>query len=69
MSEVFIELNNVSVEFPVYNAHGRSLKSSLVSMTTGGHIGLGKNDRIVVRAIDNVTLNIEHGDRLAHRRL
>jgi lipopolysaccharide transport system ATP-binding protein len=65
MSEVFIELNNVSVEFPVYNAHGRSLKRSLVSMTTGGHIGLGKNDRIVVKALDNITLNIEHGDRLA----
>jgi ABC-type polysaccharide/polyol phosphate transport system ATPase subunit len=65
MSEVFIELSNVSVEFPIYNAHGRSLKRSLVSMTTGGHLGLGKNDRVVVRALENIDLRIQHGDRVA----
>jgi ABC-type polysaccharide/polyol phosphate transport system ATPase subunit len=65
MSDVFIELNNVSVEFPVYNAYGRSLKRSLVSITTGGHLGLGKNDRVVVRALENINLQIEHGDRVA----
>jgi len=65
MSDVFIELNSVSVEFPIYNAHGRSLKRSLVSITTGGHLGLGKNDRVVVRALENVSLQFEHGDRVA----
>ncbi|WP_158045239.1 ABC transporter ATP-binding protein [Skermanella pratensis] len=65
MSDVHIDLNNVSVEFPVYNAHGRSLKRSLMNMTTGGHLGLGKNDRIVVRALQNITLSFEHGDRVA----
>jgi lipopolysaccharide transport system ATP-binding protein len=65
MSDIYIELNNVSVEFPVYNAHGRSLKRSLVSITTGGKLGLGKNDRVVVRALENIDLQIEHGDRVA----
>jgi len=65
MSDVFIELTNVTVEFPVYNAHGRSLKRSLVSITTGGKLGLGKNDRVVVQALENINLQIEHGDRVA----
>jgi lipopolysaccharide transport system ATP-binding protein len=65
MSDVFIELHNVMVEFPIYNAHGRSLKRSLVSITTGGHLGLGKNDRVVVKALENINLQFEHGDRVA----
>jgi len=65
MSDVFIELTNVTVEFPVYNAYGRSLKRSLVSITTGGKLGLGKNDRVIVRALENINLQIEHGDRVA----
>jgi len=65
MSDVFIELHNVTVEFPIYNAHGRSLKRSLVSITTGGHLGLGKNDRVVVKALENINLQFEHGDRVA----
>jgi lipopolysaccharide transport system ATP-binding protein len=65
MSDVFIELHNVSVEFPIYNAHGRSLKRSLVSITTGGHLGVGKNDRVVVKALENINLQFEHGDRVA----
>jgi ABC-type polysaccharide/polyol phosphate transport system ATPase subunit len=65
MSDVFIHLDGVCVEFPVYNAHGRSLKRALVHMTTGGHLGLDRNDRVVVRALEDINLQIEHGDRLA----
>jgi lipopolysaccharide transport system ATP-binding protein len=65
MRDTFIRLDDVSVEFPIYNAHGRSLKRSLVHITTGGHLGLGRNDRVVVRALSNVTLHFAHGDRIA----
>jgi ABC-type polysaccharide/polyol phosphate transport system ATPase subunit len=65
MNDVFMKLKHVSVEFPIYNAHGRSLKRSLVHMTTGGHLGLGKDDRVVVRALTDINLDIDHGDRIA----
>jgi len=65
MKDVFMALEDVSVEFPIYNAHGRSLKRSLVHMTTGGHLGLGQDDRVVVRALSNVNLSMAHGDRVA----
>jgi lipopolysaccharide transport system ATP-binding protein len=65
MKDVFMVLEDLSVEFPIYNAHGRSLKRSLMHMTTGGYLGLGKDDRVVVRALSNINLRMAHGDRIA----
>jgi lipopolysaccharide transport system ATP-binding protein len=64
MTNTSIELQGVAVQFPIYNAYGRSLKRSLVHMTTGGRIGLSANDRVVVKALSNINLKLEHGDRL-----
>ena len=35
-----------------------------MAATTGGRIGSDKRHAVVVQALDNVTLNIEHGDRV-----
>ena len=59
-----IRLEDVSVEFPIYNASTRSLKNSLIHMTTGGRIGFDANDRVRVQALNDVTLTLEHGDRV-----
>ncbi len=64
-SETLFKLENVSLEFPVYNTRARSLKRSLLQLTTGGRIGLGANDLVVVKALSGVTLTLEHGDRVA----
>ena len=64
MNDTLIDLQDVSVQFPVYNAYGRSLKRSLVHMSTGGRIGLSTTDRVVVKALSGITLRLEHGDRL-----
>jgi lipopolysaccharide transport system ATP-binding protein len=63
--ETSLKLENVSLEFPVYNARGRSLKRSLVHLTTGGRIGLGGNDVIVVKALSDLSVDVAHGDRVA----
>ena len=59
-----IELNSVSVSYSVYTAGHRSLKNAMLSATTGGHIGNDAN-RLVVQALDNVSLTLRDGDRLA----
>lgn len=60
-----IQIDHVSVQFPIYNAETRSLKTSLMHMTTGGHIGRDAGNRVCVEALTDVTLRFEHGDRVA----
>jgi ABC-2 type transport system ATP-binding protein/lipopolysaccharide transport system ATP-binding protein len=59
-----IELNNVSVTFPVYSAGSRSLKNMLMSRTTGGRIG-SESKHVIVQALDQVSLKFNEGDRVA----
>lgn len=58
-----LTLQNVAVEFPIYNATGRSFKKRLMRATTGGRVS-GESGRIIVKALENVSLNLQHGDRL-----
>ena len=60
----FLRLRNLSVEFPVYQGGSRSLKKMLVAATTQGNLARDAIDRINVRALNDVTLDIEDGDRL-----
>ena len=59
-----IELDNVSVVFPVYSAGSRSLKNALVAATTGGRIGSDAK-HVVIQALDQVSLQLHDGDRVA----
>lgn len=59
-----IHLDRVSASFPIYSSHARSIRTRVMVATTGGRIGSDKRNSVVVRALDNVTLNIEHGDRV-----
>lgn len=60
-----IEFNNVCVDFPIYNADARSLKKRLIQVSTGGQLGANEQGRVVVRAIDNVSVSMNDGDRIA----
>jgi ABC-type polysaccharide/polyol phosphate transport system ATPase subunit len=60
-----IVLKNVTVDFPIYGAQ-KSLRSELLGRATGGvirHEGAHQR-RITVRALDQVSLTFEHGDRV-----
>ena len=60
----FLRLRNLSVEFPMYQGSSRSLKKLLVATTTQGNLARDATDRINVRALNDVTLDIEDGDRV-----
>ena len=60
----FLRLRNLSVEFPVYQGGSQSLKKMLFNATTQGNLARDAMDRINVRALNDVTLDIEEGDRL-----
>jgi ABC-2 type transport system ATP-binding protein len=60
-----IHLENLSVEFPIYHLNARSLKKRfLQSLMTGGKVSAAQDNILNVRAIDNISLRIEHGDRV-----
>jgi ABC-type polysaccharide/polyol phosphate transport system ATPase subunit len=58
-------LHDVSVEFPIYSGGSRSLKKLLLHSTTQGNLARDASDRITVLALNGITLDIKHGDRLA----
>ena len=58
-------LEGVHVSFPIYEGFRRSLRHTLVSATTGGRIGSDVQDRPCVEALNDVSFNLSHGDRLA----
>ena len=59
-----IRIESVTVDFPVYNISTRSLKNRLLHHGTGGHIGRDVADRLCVRALDDVSLDFENGERV-----
>lgn len=59
-----INLQSIFVEFPIYNVNARSLKKRFIRLGTGGKVLEDANKHIVVNALDNITLTIEHGDRI-----
>ncbi|MBA8666292.1 ABC transporter ATP-binding protein [Holosporaceae bacterium 'Namur'] len=59
----YIKLQSVNVDFPIYNAKSRSLRGHILS-TIGGRIEQS-HDRVVVRALSNINLEINEGDRVA----
>ena len=59
-----IVFNNVSVDFPIYNANGRSLKKRLIQVATGGQLGADNQGRVVVRALEDLSFEFKVGDRI-----
>jgi lipopolysaccharide transport system ATP-binding protein len=52
------------VEFPIYGGSSRSIKTTFVRAATGGVLARDAADRVVVRALDGITLDIAEGDRV-----
>jgi len=58
-------MEEVYVDFPIYDAKARSLKHSVLDLAIGGSIGLRRDRRVFVRALNNVSLTFREGDRVA----
>ncbi len=59
-----IVFDKVCVDFPIYNASARSLKKRLFQVATGGQISANASGRVIIRAIEDLTLTIKDGDRV-----
>jgi lipopolysaccharide transport system ATP-binding protein len=59
-----ITLTNASVDIPVFNANGRSLTSRILEVATGGRLDADPNGKVIVRALSDVNLELQDGDRL-----
>lgn len=64
MRMISIELRDISVDIPIYNASTRSLKNSIFKRATGGEIGGGAHGPPVIHALRNVSLDMKPGDKL-----
>ena len=60
-----LHLRDLSVEFPIYSGGSRSLKKLLFNRSTIGNLARDSRDRVTVKALSNIDLDIAHGDRLA----
>ena len=59
-----LAVENVSVAFPLYGGGSRSLKKTLMHRGTGGRVARDAGDRVCVEALRDVSLTIEHGERV-----
>lgn len=57
-----INLRNVSVEFPIYQAGARSLKKLLIAGSTRGNLARDAHDRVMVRALHDISLSMKMND-------
>ena len=63
-----LHLRHVGVEFPIYQGSSRSLKKILISGTTKGNLARDALDRINVRALSDVSFDVENGERFRDHR-
>ncbi|MGA2655048.1 MAG: ABC transporter ATP-binding protein [Gammaproteobacteria bacterium] len=59
-----ISLKNINLHFPIYGANTRSLKKSIIRVTTGSMIECSRNKVVTVHALKNINLDIREGDRV-----
>ncbi|MDA9086252.1 ABC transporter ATP-binding protein [Methylophilaceae bacterium] len=59
-----ISLNNVSVDFPIYNAPSQSIKNKILSKVTGGVIDRESDNYVIVKSLDNLSFEINKGERI-----
>jgi len=60
----YVRAHDIVVDFPIYGIDTRSLKKTLVRAATGGSLARDAGERVVVRALDHVSLDLREGDRL-----
>ena len=59
-----IILDDISVDLPIYDGTQRSFRRALLSVGVGGVISHRAPGKVVVRALDRVSLQLGDGDRL-----
>ena len=61
-----LSMDAASVQFTIYQGSARLARKVIFRTVVGGAIGSSAdNSRVVVRALENITLDIKSGDRVA----
>jgi lipopolysaccharide transport system ATP-binding protein len=60
-----IQTQGISLVYPIYDANQGSLKREIVRHLVGGRVGKTAGGQAAVRALHNVTVSIENGERVA----
>ena len=55
---------NVGVEFPIFNSSHRSLKKSILNVSTGGRVAQDTKNHVIVKALEGINLDLKPGDRV-----
>lgn len=58
-----LQFNDVTVQYPVYNARSKSLRNHLVRLSTGGRVQQESATVQIVTALRNVNFHLADGDR------
>lgn len=61
----YLRPRDVSVEFPIYQGGSRSLKKAVLAVSSQGNLARDAYHRITVRALSQLSFDLEDGDRLA----
>lgn len=61
--EIRVDTWNAGVDFPIFDAKTRSLKKAIIG-AAGGVIGANSSRTVVVEALRDINLHLEHGDRV-----
>ncbi len=59
-----IELKNVSLNYPIYSMRAQSLRNSIANLAVGGRLLKDGRDVIHVNALNNISFQLNEGDRL-----
>lgn len=60
-----IEINNLTIEYPVYGIRNLSLKTKIFQGVIGGSLFKNANNLLTVKAIENISLKLYPSDRVA----
>jgi ABC-type polysaccharide/polyol phosphate transport system ATPase subunit len=59
-----LKFENVTLQYPIYNAKSKSLRNQLVHISTGGQLSKEATDIVTVTALNNVSFELHDGDSL-----
>ena len=60
-----LRLDNVTLDYFVYSVRAQSLRNAVFNLAVGGKLYKDQGDVTVVRAVENISLQLQEGDRLA----
>jgi ABC-type polysaccharide/polyol phosphate transport system ATPase subunit len=60
----YLKFENVTVQYPIYNAKSMSLRNKLVQVGTGGIVSSDRSSIVTIKALDNVSFDLKDGDSI-----